>query len=141
MQGFFFFFGVKQRLDLRSCNISAIPDNKGVLLKNLARLRLLGRLGSQIIMTTKHEHLLDRLGLGSLIMTTINVHLPVKHGVTHINAEDCYSQEPSPTLHGQSSLSQPWSQWPQYNESSIGVTFTILNRYLQVISSPSLIDK
>ena len=85
------------------------------------------------------EHMLDRLGLGRQnIMTTTNEHLLVKHGVhkTYMNAEDCYSLEPSPALHGQSSLSQPWSQWTQYNESSIGVTFTILNRYLQVISSP-----
>ena len=78
----------------------------------------------------KCTHLFDYLGLGSrIIMTTINVHLRVKHGVTRINAR---------ALHGQSSLSQPWSQWPQYNESSNGVTFTILNRYLQVISSLSL---
>ena len=86
-----------------------------------------------------NEHMLDRLGLGSQnIMTTTNEHLLVKHGVhkTYMNAEDCYSLEPSPALHRQSSLSQPWSQWPQYNESSVGVTFTILNRYLQVISSP-----
>ena len=86
-----------------------------------------------------NEHMLDLLGLGSQnIMTTTNEHLLVKHGVhkTYMNAEDCYSLEPSPALHGQSSLSQPWSQWPQYNESSVGVTFTILNRYLQVISSP-----
>ena len=86
-----------------------------------------------------NEHMLDRLGLGSQnIMTTTNEHLLVKHGVhkTYMNAEDCYSLEPSPAPHGQSSLSQPWSQWPQYNESSVGVTFAILNRYLQVISSP-----
>ena len=86
-----------------------------------------------------NEHMLDLLGLGSQnIMTTTNEHLLVKHGVrkTYMNAEDCYSLEPSPALHGQSSLSQAWSQWPQYNESSVGVTFTILNRYLQVISSP-----
>ena len=93
-----------------------------------------------------NEHMLDRLGLGSQnIMTTTNEHLLVKHGVhnTYMNAEDCYSLEPSQALHGQSSLSQPWSQRPQYNESSIGVTFTILIRYLQVISSLSLylIDK
>ena len=50
------------------------------------------------------------------------VHFWVKHGVhiTHINA----------FFFG--------SQWPQYNESSIGATFTILNCYLQVISSLSL---
>ena len=87
-----------------------------------------------------NEQMLDRLRLGSQnIMTTTNEHLLVKHGVhkTYMNAEDCYSLEPSPALHGQSSLSQPWSQWPQYNaSSSIGVTFTILNRYLQVISYP-----
>ena len=83
-----------------------------------------------------NEHMLDLLGLGSQnIMTTTNEHLLVKHGVhkTYMNAEDCYSLEPSQALHGQSSLSEPWSQW---SESSVGVTFTILNRYLQVISSP-----
>ena len=98
-------------------------------------------LRSGIIITTRNEHMLDRLGLGSQnIMTTTNEHLLVKHGVhnTYMNAEDCYSLEPSQALHGQSSLSQPWSQRPQYNESSIGVTFTILIRYLQVISSLSL---
>ena len=52
------------------------------------------------------------------------------------NIEDFYSLEPAPALHGQSSLSQPRSQCPQNDESSVGVTFTILNRYLQVISSP-----
>ncbi|KAF3951985.1 hypothetical protein CMV_022413 [Castanea mollissima] len=43
--------------------------------------------------------------------------------------------QPSPALHGQSNLSQPWS-WPQYNEGSVGVTFTILNHYLQGLRFP-----
>lgn len=86
-----------------------------------------------------NEHMLDRLGLGSQnIMTTTNEHLLVKHGVhkTYMNAKGCYSLEPSQALHWQSSLSQPWSQQPQYNESSVGVTFTILNRYLQGLRFP-----
>ena len=112
-------------MDLSYCNLIANPDFIGDPLKKFAGdLYRLG-LGSQIIVTTKNEHLCVKYG----------VH------ITHMNAEDCYSQEPSPALHGQSSLSQPWSQWPRYNESSIGVTFAILNRYLQVISSLSLIDK
>ena len=46
--------------------------------------------------------------------------------------------EPSPALHGQSSWSQRWSQWPQYNESNVGMTLTILNCYLQVVLLLSL---
>ena len=101
----------------------------------IGKLRML----EELYLKGYNEHMLDQLGLGSQnIMTTTNEHLLVKHGVhkTYMNAEDCYSLKPSPAPHGQSSLSQPWSQWTQYNESSVGVTFTILNRYLQVISSP-----
>ncbi|KAF3951735.1 hypothetical protein CMV_022645 [Castanea mollissima] len=45
----------------------------------------------------------------------------------------CYSLEPSPALLRQSSLSQPYSSpfSRGYDESSGGVAFTILNRYLQ----------
>ena len=142
MQEFFFifFFWVEQPLNLRFhlLHVKAFPENisfsKNAIFRNPT---LIGSLHSLEQLARGHYP----LGLGSQIsMTTINVHLWVKHGVhiTHLNSEDCYSQEPSPALHGQSSLSQPWSQWPQYNESSIGVTFTILNRYLQVISSPAL---
>ena len=58
----------------------------------------------------------------------------------YINMESCCSLEPSPALHRQSSLSRPCSSpfFRGYDESSGGVAFTILNRYLQVISSFSL---
>ncbi|KAK9985342.1 hypothetical protein SO802_030293 [Lithocarpus litseifolius] len=51
----------------------------------------------------------------------------------YINMESCYSLEPSPGLVRQSSLSQPCSSpfFRGYDESSGGVAFTILNRYLQ----------
>uniref|UniRef100_A0A7N2L3S8 ADP-ribosyl cyclase/cyclic ADP-ribose hydrolase n=1 Tax=Quercus lobata TaxID=97700 RepID=A0A7N2L3S8_QUELO len=49
--------------------------------------------------------------------------------VTYIKAEGCTSLEPLPALLRQSSLSRPPSQ--SYDESSGGVAFTILNRYLQ----------
>ena len=52
--------------------------------------------------------------------------------VTYIKAEGCNSLEPLPALLRQSSLSRPPSQ--SYDESSGGVAFTILNRYLQVLS-------
>ncbi|KAL4614179.1 hypothetical protein ACB092_07G035400 [Castanea dentata] len=42
-------------------------------------------------------------------------------------------------LRGQSNWSQdsqPWSQWPGYNESSVEVTFTKLNHYLQGLLCP-----
>ena len=52
--------------------------------------------------------------------------------VTYIKAEGCTSLEPSPALLTQSCLSRPPSQ--SYDESSGGVAFTILNRYLQVLS-------
>ena len=60
----------------------------------------------------------------------------------YINMESCCSLEPSPALHRQSSLSRPCSSpfFRGYDESSGGVAFTILNRYLQVISSFSLFD-
>ena len=60
----------------------------------------------------------------------------------YINMKNCCSLEPSPALHRQSSLSQPCSSpfFRGYEESSGGVAFTILNRYLQVISSFSLFD-
>ncbi|KAF3951733.1 hypothetical protein CMV_022643 [Castanea mollissima] len=47
--------------------------------------------------------------------------------------KNCCSLEPSPALHRQSSLSQPCSSpfFRGYDESSGGVAFTILNRYLQ----------
>ena len=57
--------------------------------------------------------------------------------IRYINMKCCCSREPSPVLHTQSSLSQPCSSpfFRGYDESSGGVAFTILNRYLQVISS------
>ena len=60
----------------------------------------------------------------------------------YINMESCCSLEPSPALLRQSSLSRPYSSlfFHGYDESSGGVAFTILNRYLQVISSFSLFD-
>ena len=123
MQGFFFFFLVEQDYNSkRSLPKVAYFDEWHTFIGKLPMLE-------ELHLKRYNEHMLDRLGLGSQnIMTTTNEHLLVKHG--------CYSLEPSPAPHGQSSLSQPWSQWPQYNESSVGVTFTILNRYLQVISSP-----
>ena len=85
-----------------------------------------------------NEHMLDLLGLGSQnIMTTTNEHLLVKHGVhkTYMNAEDCYSLEPSPALHGQSSLSQPWLRcWSDiYNIDSLtrGSGFNIMRATLE----------
>ena len=60
----------------------------------------------------------------------------------YINMENCCSLEPSPAVLRQSSLSRPYSPpfFGGYDESSGGVAFTILNRYLQVISSFSLFD-
>ena len=58
--------------------------------------------------------------------------------VRYIDARSCYSLKPSPALVKRSSLLQPYSQWFPYNESSGGVAFTILYRYLQVISTISL---
>ena len=58
--------------------------------------------------------------------------------VRYIDAQYCYSLEPSPALVKLSSLLQPYSQWFPYNESSGGVAFIILYRYLQVISTISL---
>ena len=60
----------------------------------------------------------------------------------YINMKRCCSLEPSPALLRQSSLSRPCSfpVFDGYDESSGGVAFTILNRYLQVISSFSLFD-
>ena len=149
MQGFFL---VEQELVLRRCvNLKKFMKISSFKILEIIDLdkwhtliehsSIIGKLPMLVELYLKgyNEHMLDQLGLGSQnIMTTTNEHLLVKHGVhkTYMNAEDCYSLEPSPALHGQSSLSQPWSQWPQYNESSVGVTFTILNRYLQVISSP-----
>ncbi|KAL4605164.1 hypothetical protein ACB092_09G009500 [Castanea dentata] len=51
----------------------------------------------------------------------------------YINMESCCSLEPSSALLRQSSLSQPYSSpfSRGYDESSGGVAFTILNRYLQ----------
>ena len=64
--------------------------------------------------------------------------------VRYINMESCCSLEPSPALLRQRSLSQlcssPFFRGYEYDESSGGVAFTILNRYLQVISSFSLFD-
>ncbi|KAF3960479.1 hypothetical protein CMV_014817 [Castanea mollissima] len=53
--------------------------------------------------------------------------------VRYLNMEGCCSLEPSPALLRQSSLSQPYSSpfSRGYDESSGGVAFTILNRYLQ----------
>ena len=149
MQGYFL---VEQELVLQRCmelrKFMKIPGFKTLKLFDLDKLHtlkepssIIGKLPmlEEVYLKGYNEHMLDRLGLASQnIMTTTNEHLLVEHGVhkTYMNAEDCYSLEPSPALHRQSSLSQPWSQWPQYNESSVGVTFTILNRYLQVISSP-----
>ena len=63
--------------------------------------------------------------------------------VRYINAEGCYSlkpllglPKPSPGFVRQ----QPWSKRHYYNESNGGVAFKILNRYLQVISSLSLVN-
>ena len=58
----------------------------------------------------------------------------------YINMESCCSLEPSPALLRQSSWSRPFSRpsFRGYDESSGGVAFTMLNRYLQVISSFSL---
>ena len=60
----------------------------------------------------------------------------------YINMKRCCSLEPSPALLRQSSLSRRCSfpVFDGYDESSGGVAFTILNRYLQVISSFSLFD-
>ena len=60
----------------------------------------------------------------------------------YINMENCCSLEPSPALLRQSTLSIPYSSpfFRGYDECSGGVAFTILNRYLQVISSFSLFD-
>ena len=62
--------------------------------------------------------------------------------IRYINMKCCCSLEPSPALLRQSSLSRPCSSpfFRGYDESSGGVAFTILNRYLQVISSFSLFD-
>ncbi|XP_030963415.1 disease resistance protein RPP2B-like isoform X1 [Quercus lobata] len=51
--------------------------------------------------------------------------------IRYIDARYCYSLEPSPALVKLSSLLQPYSQWFPYNESSGGVAFTILYRFLQ----------
>ena len=107
-------------------------------------------LGSRIITTISNKHLLFEHGVqykpnvlnreddSKLFCLKAFKNENPKEGYEQLsqNIDDFYSLEPSPALHGQSSLSQPWSQWPQYNESRVGVTFTILNRFLQVISSP-----
>ena len=57
----------------------------------------------------------------------------------YINMKSCFSLEPSPALLRQSSLPPCTSPFFfGYDESSGGVAFTMLNRYLQVISSFSL---
>ena len=58
--------------------------------------------------------------------------------VRYINAQFCFSLKPSPALVKLSSSSQPRSQSCLYDESSSELVFTILYRYLQVISSLSL---
>ena len=109
-------------------------------------------LGSRIITTTRNKHLLveydvqykpnvlNREDSSKLFFLKAFKNENPKEGYNQLsqNIEDFYSLEPAPApaLHGQSSLSQPWSQCPHNDESSVGVTFTILNRYLQVISSP-----
>ena len=60
----------------------------------------------------------------------------------YINMESCCSLEPSPALLRQRSSSRPCSSpfFRGYDESRGRVAFTILNCYLQVISSFSLFD-
>ena len=53
--------------------------------------------------------------------------------VRYINAQECSSLEPSPALLRLRNLARPCSHLYGYDESSGGVAFTILNRYLQVI--------
>ena len=55
--------------------------------------------------------------------------------VRYINFERCCSIEPSPALRRQISLPRPYSPFPVYDESSGGMAFTMMNRYLKVISS------
>nr|XP_023929585.1 disease resistance-like protein DSC1 [Quercus suber] len=61
--------------------------------------------------------------------------------VRYIDAQYCYSLEPSPALVKLSSLLQPYSQWFPYNESSGGVAFTILYRHLQGLLCRKTVDE
>ena len=131
--------------DIKESNLKSSSFTKEKLAEEYDKFGL----GSRIIVTTRNKHLLvkhfvqfkleclseeDCFKLFSLYASKYR---NPKEGYNQLsqNIEDFYSLEPALALHRQSSLSQTWSQCPQNDESSVGVTFTILNRYLQVISS------
>ena len=141
-------------LNLGSCsNLRMIPKFKGIL-KSLSELRLswtaikeLPPTSFQCLSSLKYLTLrgitfvtlpliisqlshLDDLDFSHCVKLRSVPELPAS--VTYIKAEGCTSLEPLPALLKLSSLSRPPSQ--SYDESSGGVAFTILNRYLQVLS-------
>ena len=61
--------------------------------------------------------------------------------VRYINAQECSSLEPSPALLRLRNLARPCSHFYGYDESSGGVAFTILNRYLQVTDKLIILPK
>uniref|UniRef100_A0A7N2MGI1 C-JID domain-containing protein n=1 Tax=Quercus lobata TaxID=97700 RepID=A0A7N2MGI1_QUELO len=105
------------QLDLKYSRIKYLWEG----VKILGKLKYINISSSNLIRTP------DFSGIPSLEKLRSVPELPAS--VTYIKAEGCTSLEPLPALLRQSSLSRPPSQ--SYDESSGGVAFTILNRYLQ----------
>uniref|UniRef100_A0A7N2M7Q0 Uncharacterized protein n=1 Tax=Quercus lobata TaxID=97700 RepID=A0A7N2M7Q0_QUELO len=119
-------------IDLFGCSkIKKIPEFKGTM-KSLSRL-ILGWTAIEEVPPSSTDQLSKLEALDLSLCKKLRSLSELPSTMRYINMESCCSLEPSPVLLRQSSLSRPYSSpfFRGYDESSGGVVFTILNRYLQ----------
>ena len=138
-------FSVRPEFSLKQLNLSRMSQLDGIGLNgigcfsSLKYLTLSGNSFVNLPASISQLSKLEALDLSNCSMLQSLSDLPST--VRYINAQHCYSLEPSltkpPVLFEPSIF--PNSKWRPDNESVSSVAYTILNRYLQVMSSLSCI--
>ncbi|XP_065630504.1 disease resistance protein RUN1 [Quercus suber] len=130
-------YGLSIKKKLNRIGISRLKrtgfNNIGSL-SSLKYLNLSGNSFSTLPASISQLLKLEALDLSECVHLQSLPELPLT--VRYINAQRCYSLEPSPAQRRLLSLSQPCSDLNWYDEISHGVAFTILYRYLQELRHP-----